>query len=721
MSDKRENIIAVDTGGTFTDALITMPDGSFYAGKDYTDPERLEVSFFGAIADAAKKMNKSIGEVLPHAGQIIYGTTIGTNMIVADVPGPKVGLLTTKGVEDRLHLIRNRGIGLLKREALHMIAAECPRPLISRRLIKGIRERIDSMGKEFIPLDEDGVRNAVKWYIEKEVEAIAVGYLWSFINPSHEVRTREIIKEMAPEVMVALSSDVAPTIREFPRFTSAIIDLYIGKALRGLLERIETRLREQGFTHPLLVMQAIGGVTQSKVVHPCTTLHSGPVGGLAGVEYLKGIYDIKNAVGSDVGGTSFDVTFCTEKGEELLREPVVGRREIATPMREVVTIGAGGGTIAWIHEVTKSLSVGPQSAGAMPGPVCYDTGGTEPTITDADVVTNRIDPNYFLGGARKLNRDKAFAAIKEKIAEPLGLDVMQAAEGVINIVDAAMQATLKSTLARKGFNPAQFTLFAFGGAGPTHCAGYSRGLGFQKVIVTPFSAVFSAFGECATNLRHRYEISPYLGVYDLPFDSVSMRFKLDEITSLDAIPSEVPDKFNTSFETLEKRAYGEVAAEGYRREQVTASYEMLARYGGQAWELRVPVSVSRIKSIEDFKAIVRAFEEAYLQTYGQIAMVPRGGIEIVTVALRVEAELIKPTLVKGKYIGEDPEGAKKGDRQVYFEGKWVETSIYDMDRLAVGNVVKGPAVIETWNTTFIVPPMFVVARDEYYNFVMQEL
>lgn len=191
-------------------------------------------------------------------------------------------------------------------------------------------------------------------------------------------------------------------------------------------------------------MQAIGGATQAKVVHPCTTLHSGPVGGLAGVEYLKSIYNLKNAMGSDVGGTSFDVTFSPEKGEDFLREPVVGRREIATPMREIVTIGAGGGTIAWLHKVTKSLRLGPQSAGAVPGPVCYGRGGTEPTVTDADVVTNRIDPNYFLGGVTRLDRDKAYEAIREKIAEPLKMDVIQAAEAIINVIDASMQATLKN-------------------------------------------------------------------------------------------------------------------------------------------------------------------------------------------------------------------------------------------------------------------------------------
>lgn len=232
MSRGKGYLIAIDTGGTFTDALITTPDGGFYAGKAYTDPERLEVSFFKSIEDAAKKMKKSVRDVLLNTEQTIYGTTAGTNMIVAELLGPKIGFVTTKGFEDRIQMVRNRGIGLTKSEALHMIAAECPKPLVPRRLIKGIKERIDSKGEEVIPLDEDGVKTAVKKLMVERIEGIVIGYLWSFLNPSHELRTREIIKEIAPEIPVSLSSEVAPTIREFPRFLSAIIDLNIGKALR---------------------------------------------------------------------------------------------------------------------------------------------------------------------------------------------------------------------------------------------------------------------------------------------------------------------------------------------------------------------------------------------------------------------------------------------------------------------------------------------------------
>lgn len=716
----RQNIIYIDTGGTFTDAVIVQPNGIFVVGKASTIPDSLEISFLDAIEDAARKLGTSIDEVLTNTAQVGYGTTAGTNMIVSEAPGPKLGLLTTKGVEDRLHVGRLRSAGLPKYKAMHMITSGAPKPLVPKPLIRGIRERVDVKGQVVIPLDEGGARNAIAELLKEEVEGIAVCFLWSFLNNTHEIRIRKLINEMAPNVMVSLSSEVAPVIREYPRLNSTIIDLYIGRALRELLERIESRLRQHHYSHPLLVMQAIGGVAQAKIVHPTTTLHSGPVGGLAGVEFLKGLYGYNNAMGSDVGGTSFDVTISPERGEEFLREPVVGRYEIATPMREIITIGAGGGTISWVDPITKTLHVGPQSAGGRPGPVCYDMGGTLPTVTDADVATNRIDPSCFLGGNMKLNRDKAVAAIREKISEPLNMDIMEAAESIIKIVDGTMHATLKTTIAIKGVDPGKYVLFAFGGAGPTHCAGYSQGLGFVKVIIPYYAAAFSAFGASTANIRHRYEMSPYLRIPDIPFDPVSSRFILEKITAFDQIPRDLNKRFNETIAKLEERVYSELEVEGFKKDQVTVRYEMLTRYGGQTWEIRAFCPVSRIGSIEDVKAIIRAFEHEYINIYGNIAMVPRGGIEIITLAIRAEAPTPKPIIAKFEYGKRDPSSAQKGQRQVYFDGRWMDTKVYDMDKVLVGNVIEGPAIIESWNTTLVVPYGRDVTRDEYLNFVMRE-
>ena len=716
-----KNIIYVDTGGTFTDAIVVQPDGVFVIGKASTNQKMLEQSFLNAIEDAAKKMGKSLNEVLSNTAQVGYGTTVGTNMIVSEATGPKLGLITTKGIEDRLQIGRLRAAGLPKNKAMHMIASGSPKPLIPRPLIKGIRERIDVRGHVVIPLDEEEARKAIEELIEAEVEGIAVNFLWSFFNNKHEQRVQELISAMDPNVMISLSSDVAPVIREYPRLNSTIIDLYIGRELRELLKRIENRLKENGYAQQLLVMQAIGGVAQAKVVHPTTTLHSGPVGGLTGVEFLKGLYGYKNAMGSDVGGTSFDVTISPEKGEEFLREPIVGRYEIATPMREIITLGAGGGTIAWVDEVTKTLHVGPQSAGARPGPVCYDIGGALPTVTDADVVTNRIDADNFLGGNMKLNRDKAIAVIKEKLADPLNIDFMKAAESIIKVVEGAMQATLKTTIATKGVNPEKYVLFAFGGAGAAHCAGYSAGLGFPKVVIPYYAAAFSAFGASTANIRHRYEMSPYLRLPNLPFDHVSSRFILEDITSLDQAPSDFSTRFNGTMQNLEDRVFSELEVEGFSKNMVDVTYELLGRYGGQTWEIRSLSPVSRIKTVEDLRKVIRAFEDEYADTYGIIAMVPRGGIEIITLAIRAEAPTVKPIVAKFEYSGQDPSNAQSGTREVYNEGKLVGTRIYNMDKILSGAVIKGPAIIESWNTTLFLPYDRKVTRDEYLNFCMEEM
>lgn len=714
-------IVYVDTGGTFTDAVVVEPAGTFIVGKAPTTTERLEVGFLNAINDAAEKMGKSLNEVLAHSSQIGYGTTEGTNMVVSGAKGPKLGLLITKGMEDRLAKGRLRAAGLSKQTAMHMIECDNPKPLIPRTLVKGIRERVDVMGNVVIPLREEEVRKAIAELLAEKVEGIAVCFLWSFLNNVHELKIRDLIKEMAPSVMVSLSSEVAPVVREYPRLNSTIIDLYIGKAMRELLERIESRLRQGGYNRPLLVMQAIGGLAQAKVVHPTNTLHSGPVGGLTGVEFLKGLYGYKNAMGSDVGGTSFDVTISPEKGEEFLREPVVGRYEIATPMREIITIGAGGGTIAWVDGVTNTLRVGPESAGSIPGPACYDAGGLLPTVTDADLVTNRINPDYFLGGKKALHKDRALTAIREKIAEPLKMDVYDAAEAIIRVIDGIMQAILKTTLAVKGVDPKDYIVFAFGGAGASHCAGYSHGLGFPKVIVPYYAAAFSAFGASTANIRHRYEMSPYLRLPDIPFNTMTSRFRLEDLQALDRLPSGFVERFNETAEALEKRVYDELSEEGFPKEQVSIRYEMLARYGGQRWEIRILCPVSRIQTVEDLRKIIHAFEDEYVNVYGTIAMVPRGGMEIITMAVRAEAPTIKPILAKFPFVGDDPSPAQKGQRTVYFNGAWVMTAIYEMDMLKVGNIVRGPAVIESWNTTLVVPQGFRVSRDEYLNFVMEEV
>ena len=712
-------IIYIDTGGTFSDCIVLRPDGTFVTGKSPTTPKDLSQSFFASIEVAASEIGQSVDELLGNTTVLGYGTTEGTNIVVTGTGASRLGLITSRGHEDRILIMRLRAAGLSRQEAMRIPRADKPKPLIPRQRIRGVTERIDCRGNVYIPLREDEVRQAIQELLDEKVEGIAVALLWSFLNPLHERRVAEIIEEMAPGMPVSLSSTVAPLVREYSRTMTSIIDLYIGRALKELLGKIRSQLAQHGYRYPLLIMQATGGLARSEILKPVTTLHSGPVGGFAGVDFMKQLYGFDNAVGGDMGGTSFDVCVSPKGRSEYLREPIVGRWEISNPMRDITTIGAGGGTLSRVEKIGNLLIVGPESAGAEPGPVCYDRGGTVPTITDADVVMNRIDASYFLGGRFKLNREKAFNAIKEQIADPLNMDVMAAAEGIVKILDINMGSTLKSALAIKGADAAQYALFAYGGAGATHCAGFTAEMNFKEVIICPFSAVFSAFGAATADITHRYEASPFVSIRGIPYEHTTLRFNFDEINSLDDLRYEGVDRFNRIFAELEDRAKADMSAEGLKEEEVLFNYEMLARYGGQLWELRSGIPVNRLESIDDLKVIAKAFEERYYEEYGLQAMAPRGGIQIITIAVELVGATPKPTFIEWEDAGENAEKAVMEEREVYLDGGFKRCKIYNMSGLQAGNLVPGPSIIEGTDTTVVIPEDRKVIVDKYKNMLLR--
>jgi N-methylhydantoinase A/oxoprolinase/acetone carboxylase beta subunit len=366
--------------------------------------------------------------------------------------------------------------------------------------------------------------------------------------------------------------------------------------------------------------------------------------------------------------------------------------------------------------------VGPDSAGSTPGPVCYGFGGTEPTVSDADVVLGRVDPDYFLGGKIKLNREKAVKAIEEKIARPLGMSTEEAAEAICKIIDGKMQATLQTRIALMGIDPDKFVCFAYGGMGAAHCAGYTSGLGLQKVIIPPYASVFCAFGASTADITHRNERSPWLSIPPMPFSSETLRLYLNDADSLEQVLlQEGMQRYNKMFVEVEEKAINEMESEGVSRDVIKLSYEVFARYGGQLWEVACKVPHGRIRTIDELRSLIRSFEDTYEKEYGLGAMSPRGGIEIVTIAVEAKAAGKKPRLTKHEYVGTDSSPALKGKREVYFDGKWMNTSIYDMHRLQMGNVVEGPAIIEATDTTLVAPPDVKVTVDEYLNMVMEPL
>ncbi|MBW2142777.1 MAG: hydantoinase/oxoprolinase family protein [Deltaproteobacteria bacterium] len=711
-------VVYLDTGGTFTDCVIIKDDGSFVTGKASTTVDDLEICFFNAIEASAKWMDKGMEDVLKNCNLLGFGTTAGTNALIT-LQGPKLGLIITAGFEDTTTMMRGVGrwAGVHPLVSMHVPMTDKPELLVPRSRIKGATERIDTVGEVVIPLYENEVRQAVRELMDEGVEGIAVCLLCSYVNPVHEKRVGEIIEEMAPDMTYNMSHAVSPLIRDYARANSTVADLFVGKAVRDLFKKIKQKLATYDYTRPLLVMQAAGGLSRSEVVRPITTLHSGPVGGLTGVEFFMKLYGFKNGVGSDVGGTSFDVSIVPEEGARFLREPVVGHFNLQNPMREILTFGAGGGTMAYIDQLSGRLRVGPQSAGSYPGPVCYQRGGDVPTVTDADVIMGRIDPNHFLAGSMKLDKEAAEKAMKEKIADPLGITVLEAAEAICTIIDSYMRDALNTNFTTRGLNPADFACFGFGGAGPVHCAGYTQGLGFMKVIAAPFSSTFSAFGASTADVLHRYESSPFAVFPYMAFDKASRRFTMQ---SLEGLSPDDLARFNRMYEDLEKRCVEDMEAEGFKKDDVKLVYPMRIRYGGQLDEVEFISPINRIESIADLNKILGAFENEYVRLYSEGALYPEGGIEIMGIALQGSATVPTPVIAKRPFVSEDPGPAKKSERDVYFNGNMVPTSIYDMNKLEVGNKIDGPAIIEGVDTNLVITPDRKVYIDEYLNMVMED-
>jgi len=714
-----KGIIYIDTGGTFSDCVYIREDGLVFTGKAATTPDDLAECFMGCLQATAEAAGLGLEEMLSQTGTLGFATTAGTNALLVRSVEPRLGLITTKGLEDVVHIMRafGRVAGLFVAEQMHMSQTDKPKPLIEKRYIKGVQERIDSRGEVVIPLDLGEVRKAVKELVDEKVEGIVVSFLWSFLNPEHEQKVKEIIKELAPDMPCSIGSEIAPLMREYPRTNSAIIDLYVGKPIRELFRQVTSKIKELGYKKPLLVMQASGGLSRSEVINPVSTLQSGPVGGLVGVEFMKRLYGFENAIGADMGGTSFDLSILPNTGPEYVRDPVVARFNMATPMIETISIGAGGGSIARIDPISKRLVVGPQGAGSDPGPVSYKRGGLDPTVTDADLVMNRIDPRHFLGGRMKLDRKLALEVIEKKIGDPLGLDVYEAAQAICDIVDDAMSYQLRYHIRERGMNPQKFALIAFGGAGPTHCAGFAKGINFMKIIIPRYASVFSAFGASTADIAHRYQASPNIVVPSVPFSSFTLRF---EIQSLDQVPAWAIKRYNDTFERLINRAYSDMQDEGFRPEDVRLNFEVQMRYGGQLWEQIIYTDVSHISTIEDLRSLLRAFEDYYENTYGFAAMYPQSGFEIINLVVNSAVSVPKPS-IKKSVLDKDLSTAYKGKRDVYFNGRFEETRIYDMTKLKAGNFIEGPAIAEGVDTTVVVPPGFTLEVDEFLNMILTEL
>lgn len=694
-------LCGVDIGGTFTDVVIVDTHGHVTLAKAPSTPDDFSRGFFSALALGAQSLGLSLQTLMADTTLLSHGTTVATNVVV-ERRGAKVGLITTAGHGDALLIMRAYGrvAGLSAAETLRFSATAKPTPLVPRSLIREIPERIDARGQVVVVLDEQAVREAVRSLVAAGVEAIAVAFLWSFRNPLHERRARDIVIDEAPALFVTCSSDLVPLLGEYERTVATVLNCYVGPVTSRYVDRIAARAEQERLAAPFLLMQCNGGLSSAATAKraPLLLLQSGPCGGVVGAAYLGQILGYSNIIATDMGGTTFDLGLVHDGIPLRTSTTIVHQYEFFVPAIDIKSIGAGGGSVAWLDAQRQALSVGPRSAGAMPGPICYRRGGLEPTVTDADVVLGYIDPEYFLGGRESLDRDGAREALTA-LGAPLGLDAWRTAAGVNRIVDTNMADLIRRETIEKGLDPRDFVLFSYGGAGPCHAGAYARELGISTVVVPLMNtaSVWSAFGVASSDVIHVYEHDHRVVA---PFVAAPIRAMLA---------------------TLEQRARAQLHDEGFTAAQITLRWSADLRHRLQVHV--VEVEFSPATDDETLLAALQSrFTARYEALYGEGTAYGEAGIELVTLRLHAAAALAKPVL---EWVDEGeaavPAIARAAPRMIFWPelDRAVDTPIYRAEHLRPGNVIDGPAVIEPSATTIVVRPGQRARLDGYGNIIIE--
>ncbi len=699
--------IGIDVGGTFTDLALADGQGDFKAYKTPTTPGDFKAGVVNVLKLAAEDHALTLEKFLRQTKYFGHGTTIATNALIQR-KGAKTGLITTKGFGDTIFVQRMMGLsaGLSDEEARHYSRRSPPVPIIPKGLIEEVTERINYAGAEVVPLNQGEARSAIRQLASEGVEALAVCFLWSFMNPGHEQEVKRIAAEEAPALFVSISSDLLPAIGEYERTAATAINAYLAPTTGGYIQDLTRTLREAGLEVPLCIMNSMGGVVTAAeaAATSVSLLNSGPSGGVLGSIYLGKLLGTPEIIATDMGGTSFDVSIIAGGKPTISTLIEVSKYHISMPMIDIASIGSGGGSIAWVDN--GDLRVGPQSAGARPGPACYGAGGAQPTVTDADLILGIIDADYFLGGRIKLHKDLAQKAIDEYVAGPLGMDLVTAAAGIRRIVDSQMANLLRAHTLKKGYDPRDFVIFAYGGAGPTHCCSYGAELNIKQIIVPLTATVHSAYGAMASDMHLTFELTD--SQRTPPFSSNPADY-------LDA------DRISRSFETLEKKG-----AEGLRKNGVAANDMIFRRtlgmlYRRQSRELQVPVPPGRLDK-SALETLVQDFEKIYEDLYGKGTAYKEAGIEIRRCRVNAIGRLPKPAVKKSAAAGNGAAAVRASHRPVYFYelGRSHDTDIFDGLKLFPGNSIPGPAIVQYPGTTVVIGPDWKAHIDPYSNCVIEQ-
>ena len=679
--------IGIDVGGTFTDiVLIDDVTGQIHYTKVLTTHDDLAKGVISGIDKILGMVGTAFGQV----DYMVHGTTIGTNALI-ELKGARTGLLTTQGMRDVLE------IGRIERPAagLYDIFVDTPIPLVPRYLRLDVKERVGADGQVVVPLDEQSAREAVRFLKKQEVESIAIAFLFSFRNPSHEERVREICQEMFPEAAISISSEIAPEFREFERTSTTVINAYLAPVVERYLDNLEGQLRERYGDVDLRIMQASGGsMTTGMAKHRAVNIvNSGPAGGALAAAYVGRLTGNEQVISVDMGGTSFDVGVIDGGEPRVAPESQFEGFPVKIPILDVQAIGAGGGSLAWIDE-GGALNVGPESAGSDPGPACYGLGGDLPTVTDANLVLGRLNADYFLGGEMELYPELAAKAIKQHIAAPLGVSLEEAASGIIRVVNANMERAISVNSTEKGYDVREFALLPFGGAGPLHAVELAQDLDMKRVVVPPYAGTFSAVGLLVANTRYDYASTVAKNEEEL-----------------------APEELLAGFRELEAQGGAQLKSQNVPDDQIEILWSADLRYEGQSYELSTPVKWKENLTREDIREIVDLFHGLHHRIYAYGSVDER--VEFVNLRVAAIGKVPAVSLAHTGGAGGDADVARKGTRPVHFPAEgFIETAIYDRALLRPGSVVRGPALIEEIASTTVITPGDEGTVDEFGNIVI---
>lgn len=683
-------LLGVDIGGTFTDLLLAdLDSGQITIHKVPSTGEDPSIGMMDGVHEICKMAQIDVSEI----SHVLHGTTVATNALLT-YEGSEAGMITTEGFRDIVHIARHQ------RPQHYSIMQEIPwqdRPLVKRRHRKVVKERIGPKGEVIAELDEQGALQAIQELKEAGVESISVCFIFSHINPQHENRVKEMVGEIYPEAFVTTSSEIFPQFREFERFTTANINAFVGPKVKDYVAQLANRLKDAGLQSELHIMRSNGGAATTKIASekPATLLLSGPAAGILGGDWTAKADNRDYVITFDVGGTSADIGIVTPRGisEASARDTWIAGYPVMVPILDAHTIGAGGGSIAYLDS-GEAFRVGPRSAGANPGPACYGLGGSEPTVTDANVVLGRLTPAHFLGGEMTIYPEKAETAV-ELLATKLGLGLYETAEGILTVLNSNMANAIRSRTIQKGHDPRNFTLVAFGGAGPLHAAEVAASLGIPEVLV-PTYGITSAMGLLTTDLR---------------YDEIRNEFMLNVNIDL--------DKLNSDMVELEAKVREQLLADGVTADLISVERSADCRYVGQGYELRAAIPDGTVTA-DNVQEIWNHFHDIHREEYGHAFM--ENPIEMVS--LRVVGVGKMPKLQAQSLSGGGTDGSEAylSSAQVYFrvDGKLgsYETRYYARHKLLAGSTIEGPAILFQKDTTTVIPPNWNAQANSSGNLIL---